>query len=992
MASKSAGKISISLSAGTAEFIASMDRANAKIRDFGVITGGAHREAVSGMQATSATLRVLEGGFNNNLRAAERFASSVLGLGPILQAAFPVVGAIAFIGLLGRMSEEVSKLYTAMKTSAEKLSGTFTALQAPLQMTNDELALSNARLEADIAKLEGRRENTLKIALLEAVEAADKLADALDNDLSKINEFLEKNKPSIGETILSGGISDKGLRQVLGGQTGQGGFVAEVAGINEAGRARIAAAKTEAEQTAARKALDDQLRAAYNRLLNELTRERDALVADQAAFRKGSALYNNYTKTLEEYAAVISVITKQATPKIPLLEQQTLLTQKKTELTGAAQGAKLEAPFDTKLAQLKEQLDAATNNLRAAGLGEAEKAIAMAQNEALKAIEEVNKRLREQGQTSNLIKGLEDARAKQFLSLALDTAKTTAAAEYLNKVKEISDAYNKQIAQQNLITAAIGKGYEAVKAAAVEAEVMAKFSPEKYAAGGAEIAYARAQAAEAYEAKHNEELAKSSQELRDQITLQNALTVAQAQGQAAVKLATLQYNLALMARNGATKELIALETERFYAEQRNAAAESVFKVNEQIDAIHRLTAARLQGADAVRQAELQNKLATISAKGDQAIPGVIGVGQEGLLAMQEAGASNEDRIAEAASKRVNVYADQLRQLGEEQDYLLKMRNTMADTADIDRTLRDIEDAKLKILVEEELAQRNAAAGVRAFFLEMQTQAKSAASIIYDTLTSALDKISDNLSKALTGQKTEWAKMFKSLGEEGLKASIKSSLQTGLGQLGKAFPSLSGPLSKLGLNKADGSSPERALWVRMAGAGAGIGAVPAPGGGGYILNGNGGILGTGQVPILGGGSRSAGEGGGGVGGFFGTLLRSFGIPIGGGGGGGSSSATSTITYPGMASGGDLTPGQMVWTGEHGPELFRSSVGGRIYSAGESRQMFGGKSGDIYVDARGSTDPYLTRQRVEAGIRASHAAAVSMSVRAVHEQTIRTPRRG
>src|ERR1035438_7712882 len=45
----------------------------------------------------------------------------------------------------------------------------------PLRNTNDALAVSNARLENDIAKLEGKRQNNLKIALLEAVEAADKL-------------------------------------------------------------------------------------------------------------------------------------------------------------------------------------------------------------------------------------------------------------------------------------------------------------------------------------------------------------------------------------------------------------------------------------------------------------------------------------------------------------------------------------------------------------------------------------------------------------------------------------------------------------------------------------------------------------------------------------------------------------------------------------------------------------------------------------------------
>jgi hypothetical protein len=829
------------------------------------------------------------------------------------------------------------------------------------------------------------------------VDAADKLADALDRDLDKITKFLEENKTGMMGAIFSGGISDKGLRELIGGVSGMGGFRAQIAQIDAAGREQIAAAKTEAAQTAARKALDDRLRAAYASLLVEIDRESAALQADQASFKKGSVLYNNYTKTLEEYAAVRSVVAQQAVPKIPLMEEQTLLTEKKTKLTGAAEAAKLETPFENKIASLKEQLDAATNNLRAAGLGEAEKVIATAQNEALKAIEEVNKKLREQGQTANLIKGLEDARAKQLMSLALDTAKDNAAAQYLNKVKEISDAYNRQIAQQNLINAAIGKGYEAVKAAAVEAEVMSKFSPEKYAAQGAEIAYARAQEAEAYEAKHAGDLAKSSQELRDQIDLQNRLTAAQSQGQAAVKLATLQYNLALMERNGATKELIALETERFYAEQRNSAAESVAKVNEQIDAIHRLTAARIGGTEAVEAATLQNKLASIAREGDQAVPGMVGVGAKGLAAMQEAQANQEDKIVEAAARRVTAYSDQLRDLQEQEAYLVKIRGTMEDTADVDRALRDIEDAKLKLLVQEELSHRNAAAGVRAFFIEMQEQAKSAAEIIYDTLNSALDRASDNLAKAMTGQKTEWKKMFQSLGEETLKASIKSSLQGGLAQLGKSIPGVARALSKLGIGKADGSSPDKALWVRMATGAAGAPgslASAIPGGGGNILFGNGG----GSVWSEGGYDITAFPGMGG-GGFLGVLKGLIGLGGFGGGASASSGGGSVwsergydiTAFPGMAGGGDITPGQTYWTGEHGPELFRSSVGGRIYNAAESRQMAMARGGDMYIDARGSTDPYLTSQRVEAGIRASHANAIGMSVRAVHEQGFRTPRR-
>lgn len=63
------------------------------------------------MSASSAALRTLEGNFQHNIRAAERFISTTLGLGPLLEAAFPVVGAIALVGALAKMGYEAWQAY-----------------------------------------------------------------------------------------------------------------------------------------------------------------------------------------------------------------------------------------------------------------------------------------------------------------------------------------------------------------------------------------------------------------------------------------------------------------------------------------------------------------------------------------------------------------------------------------------------------------------------------------------------------------------------------------------------------------------------------------------------------------------------------------------------------------------------------------------------------------------------------------------------------------
>ncbi len=61
--------------------------------------------------AAGAALRGLEGSMN--IRAAERFLGTFSGIGTVLQAAFPVFGAMALLEVTGRMVEEVGKLYNA---------------------------------------------------------------------------------------------------------------------------------------------------------------------------------------------------------------------------------------------------------------------------------------------------------------------------------------------------------------------------------------------------------------------------------------------------------------------------------------------------------------------------------------------------------------------------------------------------------------------------------------------------------------------------------------------------------------------------------------------------------------------------------------------------------------------------------------------------------------------------------------------------------------
>ena len=193
---KRVGIISINLQAGQAQFNADMGKAKASVVSFGQAAkaaGAAHAAAshttVSGMQASSAAIRVMEGGMTNNLRAVERFVAGTLKLGPVLQTAFPLIGGLAFIGLMTKMATEAFNFFAKMSEGPARVAKAFRELNAPLKATVDDLRIAKDQLEIDIAKLEGKPKNNLQLALDEARKTADALAASLEKDIAAYAEL-----------------------------------------------------------------------------------------------------------------------------------------------------------------------------------------------------------------------------------------------------------------------------------------------------------------------------------------------------------------------------------------------------------------------------------------------------------------------------------------------------------------------------------------------------------------------------------------------------------------------------------------------------------------------------------------------------------------------------------------------------------------------------------------------------------------------------------
>src|SRR6185312_3457887 len=100
---------------------------------------------------------IMEGRVNNAIAEGANELARLRG------AALAVGGATAGIVAIGVAAYEAKKHFDELAEMPAKLRAQFGELN--LKQTNDDLALSNARLESDIAKLQGKPQNGLKVAL-----------------------------------------------------------------------------------------------------------------------------------------------------------------------------------------------------------------------------------------------------------------------------------------------------------------------------------------------------------------------------------------------------------------------------------------------------------------------------------------------------------------------------------------------------------------------------------------------------------------------------------------------------------------------------------------------------------------------------------------------------------------------------------------------------------------------------------------------------------
>lgn len=967
---RKAGTIVISLSAGTAQFMADMDRAQAKIKDFG-------SHSVSNTQAAGAAIREVMGG--SNVRAVEQFASKVLGLGPLLQAIFPVVGAAAFAGLLGEIGSKAYEFFRTMDEAGKKTAQSFRELNQPIRLANDELEVANDRLEIEIAKLSGQHTNTLKLMLDEAVAASDKLAISLEKDLSGLNKLLSQNVNSFWDRLLGGSGVSKEVKEAIGGYTGAGGATGRAETIVENANQRIyeiansakkggdlgqAAKDVSAISAKALAAADKELADALT-LVNTKLKEQQELkrAGDTGFWQNGQAFAGYYNPDLLEKDSEGLQGAKNALQEtrrsIPLQLKNVDLTTQKEKLEANNANAKQDRPFEDRMKAMAAQIEQVQAKLGALGQSDAAQRFGKAFGEAQVIIAEVNKAL------ERYHIQLDAGQKTELLWMSQKLVDAQAETEWKTRLEASATSIADRIRSQELLTAAIGKGYEATRQANIETRLMselgAKYSdPAWLKTHQPDVARLRTGFGDEFDAQHNQQSAQTIEKLKQQIELENALADAQMRGAEAVRQAGLAVRLRQAAEQGATKEQIQAELELYNAQRANANATDLAKLKERIEATQRLTAALLGGAEAERKAALENKYAEIRRQGDEAIPGVLGMGAKEMAERQADQLDHQRQIGQEALRTGLAYQDQLQSINEQVAKLKQIKADQGDSLAIEISLRDLENRRLETLAQESLALRGARDGVRAFFIEMQKDAKSAASIIYDSLNEAVDKVSSNLARLMTGQKTNWGKAFQEIGNQMLESSIKSELQTGLGQLGKKYG-----IDLGGVAKPDGtfSNP---IWVQMKGAQSQQGTP-------QIFSG---VPGLNKGGLFGGGSQ-----GGGVFSLLGNLFK--------GGGGSSSGDTpsvhSTIHFAGFrADGGGVDPGNAYVVGERGPELFMPRQSGSIVPNGAG----GGVTIQNNIDARGAD--LGAANRLHRVMEQSSKAAVVAAVKAHAELSARRPK--
>jgi hypothetical protein len=166
------------------------------------------------------------------------FISSMPGVGTALSAAFSGIAVVALTGVIVEAIKKVAEFrekLEELREAPERIEAQFARLTGATKTANDELRVTNDRLENSIAKLEHKPQNNLKLAIDEAAVAADRLAEKMDKALRSFADVAIKNAPGMFANIIGGqsGIDD--VVKLIQGKSGYGGMIGDLYKVTSSG-------------------------------------------------------------------------------------------------------------------------------------------------------------------------------------------------------------------------------------------------------------------------------------------------------------------------------------------------------------------------------------------------------------------------------------------------------------------------------------------------------------------------------------------------------------------------------------------------------------------------------------------------------------------------------------------------------------------------------------------------------------------------------------
>lgn len=148
-----AGKVNVVLSVNAVNFTAAMKEAQANLDKFAGKSKQAGHTSVTSVQAVSASLRTLHGGFEQNLRSMERWVAQSKTATAVAKAMFPIVGAATFGFMIAEIGMKVADFIEKTSKMPKAIEKGFASMELTSQSSIDSLRLTNDQLENAIAKL-----------------------------------------------------------------------------------------------------------------------------------------------------------------------------------------------------------------------------------------------------------------------------------------------------------------------------------------------------------------------------------------------------------------------------------------------------------------------------------------------------------------------------------------------------------------------------------------------------------------------------------------------------------------------------------------------------------------------------------------------------------------------------------------------------------------------------------------------------------------------